>query len=298
MTAVVIDASVFLAWSLGDEEEAMAEDAMRRVVADGGVVPRIWWYEVRNALVMNERRGRISPQQLSDTLADSTALGIAIDDEHDASLLLDLARHHDLTVYDAAYLEVAVRRSLPLATLDRRLQRAVDIIGINPFPRHRTPYGHLMEERAVYDVSNLKTPEECRTVMERAQARGLEDVYKLVFRRYCDLVGSAYDDPFDPLIREFHETLAAYEQLLTEKNGRTTKASRARQKVANKGVHQSLIEWTLEKVETDGFKLLIEKDLPQYTGEYLVVKYANRFTPDVVQLAKARLEKYGVEEPK
>ena len=131
MTAIVIDASVFLAWSLGDEEEAMAEDAMRRVVADGGVVPRIWWYEVRNALVMNERRGRISPQQLSDTLADSAALGIAIDDEHDASLLLDLARRHDLTVYDAAYLEVATRRSLPLATLDRRLRDAAAAVGVS-----------------------------------------------------------------------------------------------------------------------------------------------------------------------
>ena len=54
-----------------------------------------------------------------------------IDDEHDGSLLLDIARSHNLTVYDAAYLEVAVRRSLPLATLDQRLSKAADAIGVS-----------------------------------------------------------------------------------------------------------------------------------------------------------------------
>ena len=132
MTAIVVDASVFLAWCMGDEEEPEAEIAMQRVVADGGVVPRIWWYEVRNALLVSERRGRLSPQQVVDTLADSLALGIAFDEEHDGSLLLDLARRHGLSIYDAAYLEVAVRRSLPLATLDRRVRAAAEAIGIRP----------------------------------------------------------------------------------------------------------------------------------------------------------------------
>ena len=92
----------------------------------GGVVPRIWWYELRNALLMNERRGRITRQQASDTLADSLEMGISIDEAHEESLLLDLARRFNLSVYDAAYLETALRRSLPLATLDRRLRRAAE----------------------------------------------------------------------------------------------------------------------------------------------------------------------------
>ena len=131
MTAIVIDNSVFLSWCLGDEDDATAAQAMQRVAKEGGVVPRIWWYELRNALLMNERRGRISLRQVSDTLADSLALGIAIDDEHDGSLLLGIARGHSLTVYDAAYLEVAVRRSLPLATLDRRVRIAAEAIGVS-----------------------------------------------------------------------------------------------------------------------------------------------------------------------
>ncbi len=131
MTAIVIDNSVFLSWCLGDEDDPTAAHAMQRVADEGGVVPRIWWYELRNALLMNERRGRISSQQVADTLADSMALAIVIDDEHDGSLLLDLARGHRLTVYDAAYLEVAVRRSLPLATLDRRLREAAKATGVS-----------------------------------------------------------------------------------------------------------------------------------------------------------------------
>ena len=135
MTPIVIDNSVFLAWCMGDEDVSVAVAAMRRVVEEGGFAPRIWWYELRNALLMNERRGRISPQQVSDTLTDSRSLGISIDDEHDESRILDLARRFELTVYDAAYLETASRRSLPLATLDHRLGRAARAIGVVVF-RH------------------------------------------------------------------------------------------------------------------------------------------------------------------
>ena len=131
MTAIVIDNAVFLSWCLGDEDDPAAAEAMRRVAEEGGVVPHIWWYELRNALLMNERRGRLSLQQVSDTLDDSLEMGIAIDDGHDGSLLLDIARGHDLSVYDAAYLEIALRRSMPLATLDRHLRAAAEAIGVS-----------------------------------------------------------------------------------------------------------------------------------------------------------------------
>src|SRR6185295_9788839 len=114
-------------------------------------------------------------------------------------------------------------------------------------------------------------------------------VYSAVFRRMCQLVGSENDDPNDPLVRDFFETLAAYEQLLTEKNGKTQPAHRTRQKISNKGVYQSLIEWTRSKAETNGFKLLVQAGLPEFTGEYLVARYAERFPKDVVTLAHERL---------
>src|SRR5271165_1543701 len=119
----------------------------------------------------------------------------------------------------------------------------------------------------MYDTKKLKTVAECRVVLDRARARRMDDVYEAVFRRLCELVGSEYDDPDDTLVRDFYETLAAYEQLLTEKNGKNTPASRTRQKLKNKGVYQSLIEWTRGKVETNGFALLIDAGRPEYTGE-------------------------------
>ena len=130
MTSVVIDNSVFMAWCLGDEDEPTAILAMQRVADDGGIAPRIWWYELRNALLMSERRGRISPQQVLATLADTVALAIEIDENHNEASILSLTRQHELSVYDAAYLEVALRRNLPLATLDRRLHDAAETMGV------------------------------------------------------------------------------------------------------------------------------------------------------------------------
>jgi hypothetical protein len=154
------------------------------------------------------------------------------------------------------------------------------------------------EVTGMYDASKLKTPAECRTVMARAKERNRDDVYKAVFRRYCVLVDNENEDPADPLVRDFFETLAAYEQLLTEKNGFTTIASRTRQKIKNKGVHQSLVDWTNGRVETNGFALLVEAGLPEFTGEYLVTKYASRFPEDVIALAQERLLKYGIQPAK
>lgn len=128
--SVVIDNSVFMAWCMGEEDDPRVYNTMQRVADEGGVVPRIWWYELRNALLVNERRGRISQQQVSDTLADSQELDIYIDNKHDDALILDLARRFKLTVYDSAYLEVALRRSMPLATLDKRLREAAENIGV------------------------------------------------------------------------------------------------------------------------------------------------------------------------
>ena len=127
---IVIDCSVLLAWSLSEEEEEAATEAIRRTVETGAVAPQIWWYELRNALLMNERRGRVAPQQMANILADITALGIEVDGAHDETAIFALARRHSLTVYDAAYLEVAFRRDLPLATFDRRLARAAEAEGV------------------------------------------------------------------------------------------------------------------------------------------------------------------------
>ncbi|MGH6913595.1 MAG: type II toxin-antitoxin system VapC family toxin, partial [Geminicoccales bacterium] len=82
------------------------------------------WSEVRNLLVMNERRGRLDAAGTAKFLIDLGELPIQIDREPDSGTTLGLARAHRLTCYDAAYLELALRRAAPLATLDRRLAAA------------------------------------------------------------------------------------------------------------------------------------------------------------------------------
>lgn len=124
MTGLVLDNSVVLSWCLADEDDALASRAMKLAIDHGAIVPGIWWYELRNALVVNERRGRIDAEGVRATLADLGEMRIALDSDHDDRIVLDLAQRHDLSVYDAAYLEVAMRRGLPIASLDLRLRRA------------------------------------------------------------------------------------------------------------------------------------------------------------------------------
>ena len=121
---IVVDNSIVLAWCLADEEHPVAEHAMRLCADDGAVVPSIFRYELLNALIVNERRGRLAEEDVRQTLADVAAMRFERDDDHDEALLLRLARRYRLSAYDAAYLEVAVRRKLPIASLDRRLVEA------------------------------------------------------------------------------------------------------------------------------------------------------------------------------
>jgi predicted nucleic acid-binding protein len=98
---------------------------------DDALVPTLWWFELRNALVVNEPRGGITEQQTARFLRDVERLAITIDSTPDESGALTLARRHRLTVYDAAYLELALRNALPRATLDATLATAARSEGVH-----------------------------------------------------------------------------------------------------------------------------------------------------------------------
>ena len=98
--------------------------------AEEAVVPCLWWFEVRNILVVNERRGRISESETAAFLLNLSRLRVRPDRLPEADAVLRLARTHRLSVYDAAYLELAQREGLPLATLDTDLRRAAAEAGV------------------------------------------------------------------------------------------------------------------------------------------------------------------------
>jgi predicted nucleic acid-binding protein len=119
----VVDASVALAWAL-QEVHTTATLALQRIRNDEAIVPSLWWFELRNGLVINERRGRITMIETARFLGRIARVSIRVDLAPSETTVLDLARRHHLTVYDAAYLELAMREVLPIATLDVALVRA------------------------------------------------------------------------------------------------------------------------------------------------------------------------------
>jgi predicted nucleic acid-binding protein len=126
---IVVDCSVAAAWALVDERTAWTAAALKSVTIEGAIVPSLFWYEIRNILVVNERRRRIEPSQTARFLADVEPL-TDVDQQPVGSDVLELARIHGLTIYDASYLELASRLQLPLCTLDKQLIEAAPKIGV------------------------------------------------------------------------------------------------------------------------------------------------------------------------
>ena len=136
MTGLVVDASIALAWYFEDEVSPLAMAAFEASNSMRIVVPPHWYFEISNGILVGERKGRMNPSdvgpfvsRLSDLIIeiDDTAVGAAM------TQILPLARDCQLTVYDALYLELAVRHTLPLATLDRDLELAARKAGVTLF---------------------------------------------------------------------------------------------------------------------------------------------------------------------
>jgi predicted nucleic acid-binding protein len=132
----VVDASIVVAWAF-DEVNAAASEARERMRREAAVAPALWWFEVRNALVQGERRGRFTEFRTARFLRDISRLTITVDRAPSEHSVLTLARRHRLTVYDAAYLELALREGLPMATLDEALAGAARSEGV-PLVGHPT----------------------------------------------------------------------------------------------------------------------------------------------------------------
>lgn len=122
-----------MAWFFQDETNAYAEAVEDSLARAEAVVPSLWPLEVANTLVIGERRKRSTEAQATTWLSYQRGLPIKVDDEtavRSWDEILSLARAYQLSAYDAAYLELALRRNLPLATLDDRLKDAAAAVGV------------------------------------------------------------------------------------------------------------------------------------------------------------------------
>lgn len=130
----VIDASIVASHALPDESSERADAIVRLIDENGAEAPNFFPIEIANALLLAQRRKRIDQNARLETLATIAALDIRLDQETAPRAwdsISDLAADQKLTAYDAAYLELAQRKRLPLATLDSRLADAARAIGVS-----------------------------------------------------------------------------------------------------------------------------------------------------------------------
>lgn len=133
---VVIDNSIIMAWSLDDEPSSYARLLLERMENGTAIQPSIWPLELGNALIVAERRDRIAREHTDRFLDRLSKLSIEIQFEPMGRLLgeiVSLARKHQLSTYDASYLDLALRRQLPIATQDKALMRAAADCGVALF---------------------------------------------------------------------------------------------------------------------------------------------------------------------
>lgn len=132
MNGLVLDASTALGWMVDTPAPRVALRALHLLQSGTvGVIPDLWYYEVSNALIVAERRGRASAQVVSSHARDIERLAEFLEvSPTTPSALIAAARQSGLTAYDAAYFELALRLNLPLATLDDRMRAAAQRAGI------------------------------------------------------------------------------------------------------------------------------------------------------------------------
>jgi len=136
MTGYVLDTSVVMAWCFEDEANHYADAVLDSLAEGGALTPSIWPLEVGNVLVVAERRERISIADSERFLELLRQLPIEVEFSSEQCLfgaVLNLAREQELSTYDAAYLNLAMRTGLPLATLDQELRKAANRCGVTIF---------------------------------------------------------------------------------------------------------------------------------------------------------------------
>lgn len=129
----VVDASIVAAWLLPDESNELAEKARLAMSSEDALAPDLLLHEIRNILVMSERRNRVTADGAANLLVRLRRVPLIIAEMKDDLGILQLAREHRLSGYDATYLALAVAQDTALVTLDRKLDAAARVVGLKTF---------------------------------------------------------------------------------------------------------------------------------------------------------------------
>lgn len=136
---LVLDSSIAIAWCFPDEKDDYSQSVLDALATMQAVVPYLWHLEVANTLLVGERRKRSTQANTATWMGFLSGLPITVDPDtksHAFGDITNLGRSQNLSAYDAAYLELAIRRSLPLATLDDKLKAAALAVGVSLYGLH------------------------------------------------------------------------------------------------------------------------------------------------------------------
>lgn len=141
-------------------------------------------------------------------------------------------------------------------------------------------------------IANSTDANQLRRFRENANRMGVTVVADAAFRRLIEVLPEEAPGSIE---HDFWMTIHAFEEVLRDERGKTVRLSRTRQKIGRVGVKQTLVDFAMSKAPTDGFNMLIERGLPELTGEALVLKHGETFDSDVQTAAKQRLQDAGVD---
>ncbi len=147
-------------------------------------------------------------------------------------------------------------------------------------------------EKILTLIAACDEPDKLRTWIKNARDKSEPVIAEAAFRRLIAILPKEKPGTVE---YDFWQTIYAFEQVLSDERSKTTRLARTRQKVARVGEVQTLKDWAVSEKSTDGFTMLLERNMPELTGEAIVLRHASHFDVSVVAAARNRLEQAGVD---
>lgn len=159
-------------------------------------------------------------------------------------------------------------------------------------PKDKPPEKKNNDAKILAFVEKCENAAELESLIKNATKLGNGPVAEAAFRKRISLVPAASPGSVD---HDFWQMVQAFEYSLSEERGKTTRLFRTRQKVAKAGVVQTLRDWAAGSQETSGFRMLLERGMPEFTGEAITLRHPDLFEPAVLEAAQQRLTAAGVD---
>ena len=159
-------------------------------------------------------------------------------------------------------------------------------------PDNKSPEKKNTDAKILAFVERCENPDELESLIRNATKLGNALVAEAAFRKRISLVPAERPGSVE---HDFWQMVQAFEYTLSEERGKNTRLSRTRQKVAKAGVVQTLSDWAAGSQETTGFRMLLERGMPEFTGEAITLRHPELFEPPVLEAAQQRLTAAGVD---